>query len=45
LGSTGISVENPYFSNMQPNKKLEIKEVLDNVLLPLDVAWCISFRL
>jgi len=27
---------------MQPNKELEIKEVLDNVLLPLDAAWCIS---
>jgi len=27
---------------MQTNKKLEIKEVLDNVLLPLDVAWSIS---
>ena len=27
---------------METNKKLEIKEVLDNILLPLDVAWCIS---
>ena len=27
---------------MQTNKKLEIKEVLDNVLLPLDAARCIS---
>ena len=27
---------------MQPNKELEIKEVLDKVLLPLDAAWCIS---
>ena len=35
-------MENSYFMNMQPNKKLEIKEVLDNVLLPLDAAWCIS---
>ena len=41
-GSTGISVENPYFRDMETNKKLEIKEVLDNVLLPLDGAWCIS---
>ena len=23
-------------------KELEIKEVLDNILLPLDAAWCIS---
>ena len=28
--------------NMQTNKKLEIKEVLDNILLPLDASWCIS---
>jgi len=27
---------------MQTNKKLEIKEVLDNILLPLDAAWFIS---
>jgi len=27
---------------MPTNKKLEIKEVLDNLLLPLDAAWCIS---
>ena len=27
---------------MQPNKNLEIKEVLDNILLPLDASWCIS---
>ena len=35
-------MENSYFSNMETNKKLEIKEVLDNLLLPLDVAWGIS---
>jgi len=27
---------------MQTNKRLEIKEVLDNILLPLDAAWGIS---
>ena len=27
---------------METNKRLEIKEVLDNVLLPLDASWCIS---
>ena len=27
---------------METNKKLEIKEVLDNLLLPLDAAWGIS---
>ena len=27
---------------MPTNKKLEIKEVLDNILLPLDAAWFIS---
>jgi len=27
---------------MQTKKFLEIKEILDNILLPLDVAWCIS---
>ena len=27
---------------METNKKLEIKEVLDNILLPLDAAWGIS---
>ena len=28
--------------NMETNKKLEMKEVLDNVLLPLDAAWGIT---
>ena len=28
--------------DMQTKKILEIKEVLDNVLLPLDASWCIS---
>ena len=28
--------------DMQTNKKLEIKEVLDNILLPLDASWGIS---
>jgi len=35
-------VENSYFSNMQTNKRLEIKEVLDNILLPLDASRGIS---
>jgi len=27
---------------MQTTKKLELKEVLDNVLLPLDASWCVK---
>ena len=42
FGSTGFCVENSYFMNMQTNKKLEIKEVLYNILLPLDASWCVK---
>ena len=27
---------------METNKKLEIKEILENIFLPLDAAWDIS---
>jgi len=41
-GSTGFRVENSYFMDMESNKRLEIKEVLDNIFLPLDASCGIS---
>ena len=38
IGSTGFCVENSYFMNMQTNKKLEIKEVLD-IVIPLKKVY------